>query len=124
MKSEAGSGKRARALELWRQASDGGNLEAQGRYGMTRFGDLMTTGTEPQLEAEYVTALSFLRLAARRGQPDAAGYVPGIASTEPTDGGGFHPPLEVPLADLPPEWVRSAFERADAELACYGPGTD
>ena len=121
MKSAGGGGDRWQGLELLREASADGHLKAQSLYGRTTFGDLATTGDGPELEEQYVQALLYLRLAARRGDAEAADYLPGLANVRVSESGAFEPPLEEPLASLTPAWVANAFRQADAELACYSP---
>ena len=119
IKSPQGQQQRARAFERLLAASRAGHLDAQALYGIQRFGELMTIGTEPSLRSDYVRGIRYLRLAARRQHPAAAAFVPGIRTSRVTAQGTFQPTLEPPLSELPREWVRSAFEEADTELGCY-----
>ena len=65
------------------------------------------------LAAAAALPFAFSAIAAKAGDEEAAGYMPGLL----LDG----PPFEAPLDSLPEGWVTQAFTRADAWIDCYGP---
>ena len=95
-------------------AAKNGNLKAQSLYGRMLFGARFSKGAPTDEEKDdYVSAIAFLRVAAKAGDEDAVGFLPGLL----LDPGAA---LEVPLETLPPGWVAEAFEMADAWIECYG----
>ena len=118
MKGADGGQQRPRGLALLAEAAEQGHLGAQSLLGRTAFGDLMTTGQGPELTEDYVHALKYLRAAALRGDEATLDWIPGIGTAQVLDDGSFEPPLEPPLADLEPEWVRRAWRAADALVRC------
>lgn len=90
-----------------------GHRSAQSLYGRRRFETMfMADGPAPEQREAYVTALSFIRIAARRGDAQASDYLPGLAQP---------PDLEQPPLDsFPPDWISEAIARADAWLSCHG----
>jgi hypothetical protein len=95
-------------------AADNGHLEAQSLYGRTMFGVMFTSDApQPDQRDEYVAALAFLRVAAKAGEDQAAGYLPGLTDATP-------PTSEPPLDSLPAGWVQEAYQRADLWIACHG----
>ncbi len=118
-KSAAGGTKRAEGLALVKKAADKGHLEAQSFLGRTQFGDLMTTGAEPELKDAYIEALSYLALAAKRGSTDAKDFLPQLARLELSDEGGLSEELEEPLSSLEESWIRGALLFVSGELHCY-----
>lgn len=100
------------AMDTLKIAAENGSVPAQSLYGRTLFGTLFTAGAPEESQREdYVSAVAFLRLAAKAGDEAAANFMPGLL-----DG----PPLQMPLDSLPEGWVEDAFERADAWIACHG----
>jgi hypothetical protein len=101
-------------IDVLEVAAKNGNLEAQSLYGRMLFGARFSKGAPTDEEKDdYVSALAFLRIAAKAGDEDAVGYVPGLL-LEPAS------PPEMPLDSLPAGWVAEAFEMADAWIKCYG----
>jgi len=100
-------------IEALKIAANNGHLAAQSLYGRTLFG-VRFTAQEPRPEEkeDYVSAIAFLRIAAKAGDVDAMDFLPGLTS-EPQ-------PLEAPLDSLPEGWVAEAFARADAWIECNG----
>ncbi len=95
-------------------AAENGNLEAQSLYGRTLFGVMFTNqAPTPEEREAYVTAVLFLRVAAKAGEPEAEGYLPGLTEDSAAT-------LEPPLDSLPEGWVQEAFERADSWIECHG----
>lgn len=119
MKSEEGGAKRNEGLALLRKAAQQGDLEAQAFYGRTKFTDLMTVGSEPELEGEYVEALYFLSLASRRGNAAVHGVLPQLETLRVKADGTFSEPLTEPLTYIEEGWVKAALLRAEDELPCY-----
>ncbi len=102
------------ALVALRFAADNGHRSAQSLYGRSLFGALFASEAPRASQREdYVSALTFLRVAARAGDEPAARFIPGLAAEG-------EPPLEPPLDSLPPEWLAAAVARADAWVACHG----
>lgn len=99
------------AMRRLRSAAQAGNLPAQSLYGRTMLEVLLPTGPPRAYQREdYVSALSYLRIAALRDDPDARAFLPGL--TDP------FPPTEAPLLNaLPSAWVQEAWHRADTWLA-------
>jgi hypothetical protein len=98
----------ARLLE----AARGGQRVAQAVYGQTRFATLF--GNEaPQVaqRAAYVEAIMFCRTAALADR--SAGAFTDITAAQPIG-------LDFPLSELPAEWLREAWAKADAWVACHG----
>lgn len=101
-------------VDVLEVAAKNGNLKAQSLYGRTLFGARFSNAAPTDEEKDdYVSAVAFLRVAAKAGDEDAVGYLPGLL-LEPGQ------PLEVPLDTLPPGWVAEAFDMADAWVECYG----
>lgn len=101
-------------VDVLEVAAKNGNLKAQSLYGRTLFGARFSKGAPTDEEKDdYVSALAFLRIAAKAGDEDAVGFLPGLLF-EP----GQRP--EVPLDSLPQGWVAEAFDAADAWIECYG----
>ncbi len=123
LKSPDGGKKRNEGMALLKSAAEKGHLAAQGFYGSTMFTDLMTTGTEPDLDQQYVEAMYFLALAARRGNTEAQSELPQLETLTLNDDGTFSEPLSEPLSHLDEEWVRAALERAQTDLSCYQQAT-
>ncbi|MBV1857526.1 MAG: hypothetical protein KUG77_03875 [Nannocystaceae bacterium] len=95
-------------------AATNGHLKAQSLYGRTLFGVMFSRGAPSSEEREaYVTSVVFLRVAAKAGESQAEGYLPGL--TADSDAA-----LEPPLGILPEGWVEEAFERADKWIQCHG----
>lgn len=95
-------------------AASNGHLGAQSLYGRTLFGVMFTNDAPSAEEREaYVTAVLFLRVAAKAGESEAEGYLPGLTADSSA-------PLEPPLDSLPEGWVQEAFERADKWIECHG----
>lgn len=69
---------------------------------------------QPAEREAYIEAIAFLRTAAIAGEPRASAFMPGLTAAMP-------PLHEMPLSEVPAEWVVEAWRRADAWLACYGP---
>jgi TPR repeat protein len=116
MKSVEGGKDRRRGMDLLRRAAHAGSLSAQQRYGQTLFGDLMTTGSEPELEDDYVEAIAFLRVAARRGADE---YLPGLSRLQLSEDGSLQPAADPPLSDLPPGWVVRGIREGDELMHCF-----
>jgi TPR repeat protein len=119
MKSPEAGGKRYEGLSLLKGAAEKGHLEAQALYGATKFTDLMTTSSEPELRDQYVDSLYFLALAAKRGSASAEGVLPQLETLSLGDEGEFTEPLAEPLTHLEEGWVKAALEKAQDELSCY-----
>lgn len=119
MKSEEMGDERLRGMQLLKEAAQSGNLDAQSFYGRAKFGDLMTTGSDPGLRAEYVEALRFLALAAWRGDAAAVAALPQLESLRLDQSGRFSQELTQPLSYLEEEWVVEALSRASADLECF-----
>ncbi|MGH1344514.1 MAG: hypothetical protein ACRBN8_23340 [Nannocystales bacterium] len=101
-------------IDVLEVAAKNGSLKAQSLYGRTLFGARFSKAAPTDEEKDdYVSAIAFLRVAAKAGDEDAVGYLPGLLS-EPGQ------PVEVPLDSLPPGWVAEAFEMADAWIDCHG----
>jgi hypothetical protein len=118
MKSATEGERYRRGMELLREASLGGHLDAQAKFGVRSFGDLMTTGDGPELEEAYVTAIASLRAAALGGDSGAAEYVPGVGTVRLVEGRKLEPELEEPLSTLPEKWVLQGIEQGDRMAAC------
>jgi TPR repeat protein len=120
MKSVEGGERMRRSSVLMDEAAALGNRDAQARAGLDDLGFLFTSigVTEDGAEPRYVQALTYVRLAARRGDEQARSFIPELAtlSLEPN---GSLPPLEPPLSELPPDWVRRAMVEADRQLECH-----
>lgn len=102
-------------------AAEAGHTAAQVRYGTTLFG-VMFTNDAPSAaqEHEYVRALKFIYVAARRGHEGAAGSLPGWP---PADRATIEKAeLEQPLSDLPRAWLLRAIDEAEAWLECVAAG--
>ncbi len=95
-------------------AAKNGHVAAQSLYGRTMF-SVMFQGSAPEVDQrdDYVSALAFLRVAAKAGEEAAAGYLPGLTDDVP-------PTSEPPLESLPAPWVHAAYEMADAWIECHG----
>lgn len=101
------------AMDILKIAAQNGHVGAQSLYGRTLFGTLFTASAPADDQREdYVSAVSFLRVAAKSGDEQASEYLPGLL----LDG----PPFEMPLDSLPEAWVLEAFARADDWVKCYG----
>lgn len=101
-------------VDVLEVAAKNGSLKAQSLYGRTLFGARFSNGAPTDEEKDdYVSAVAFLRVAAKAGDEEAVGYLPGLL----LEAGQ---PLEMPLGTLPPGWVAEAFEMADAWIECYG----
>lgn len=95
-------------------AAVNGHLKAQSLYGRTLFGVMFTNDAPTREEREaYVTAVLFLRVAAKAGESEAEGYLPGLTAE-------LGATLEPPLDSLPEGWAHEAFERADKWIECHG----
>jgi len=100
------------AMALLRRAAETGNLPAQSLYGRTLFATRFAAESpRPDQRDDYVSALAFLRLAARRGDAEAARFLPALAADEVSAS-------EPPLDGVPEDWLRAALARADAWTAC------
>jgi len=101
-------------VDMLRIAAANGNLKAQSLYGRALFGARFSGGAPtPEQKDDYVSAIAFLRVAAKAGDLDAEGYLPGLMLD----------PAELPmppLDSLPAGWVAEAFGQADAWIECYG----
>jgi len=101
------------AIEALHFAANNGHLEAQSLHGRTLFGTMFTAqAPTPEEHDDYVAALAFLRIAAKRGDEDALSFMPAITA-EASE-------VEPPLDALPPGWVAEAFAEADAWIVCHG----
>jgi len=118
MKSRDSGERRRRGLSLLREAAIGGYPPAMARYGNTSFGDLMTTGSGPELEGEYVEAIAFLRVTALRERTGEDGFIPNLESVRLQEDGSFSAPLEPPLSGLPEPWVRQGIAEGDRLFDC------
>lgn len=97
-----------------RFAAANGHRAAQSLYGRTLFGALFTShAPEPGERGAYVSALTFLRVAARAGDARASHFIPALAAARVSS-------LEPPLGGVPREWVEAAVEAADAWIECHG----
>jgi len=95
-------------------AARNGNLAAQSSYGRTLFGALFSAHAPRAVERDdYVSALTFLRIAARSGDQQAARFIPELAADVVIT-------TEAPLDALPGEWVSAATRDAQAWLDCHG----
>lgn len=103
----------AEGMEALRRAAELGHHEAQSLYGRRSFESMfLVESPRPEEREAYVTALAYIRIAGRRGDPGAADYLPGLL-TEPDL-------TEPPFSEIPREWIREAIARADAWLSCHG----
>ena len=69
------------AMALLLRAAAAGHLEAQAKYGMTRFNNMFQAqAPEPDERDEYIKALSYLFIAGRRGHERAGSHLPGITA--------------------------------------------
>ena len=102
----------AEGMEQLRRAAELGHRGAQSLFGRRSFESMfLVEAPRPEEREAYVVALSFIRIAGRRGDPDAADYLPGLLE---------QPDLSQPPFDqIPAGWVREAIARADAWLSCY-----
>jgi hypothetical protein len=102
------------AMARMREAAAAGHARAQAVMGSTKFGVMfLKADPQPGQREAYIDAMMWLRTSALVGEPDALGFMPGLD--------GDSPPLdEMPLSDVPAEWVHEAWRRADAWIACYG----
>jgi hypothetical protein len=119
MKSEGGGKKRAAGFEKLKSAAERGHFAAQALYGSALFGDLMTTGTEPELADDYIEAVYFLWLAARRGDQAARELFPDPEHLTVTEDGKLSQALEGPLTNIEEAWVIAGIERAQTDLPCF-----
>jgi len=102
------------AMTALRTAAENGHLAAQSLYGRTLFGALFSARAPvPEEREDYVSALTFLRIAIRAGEPRAKAFMPALAA----DGTA---PVAAPLDTLPPDWLGDAIERSDAWIDCHG----
>ncbi|MFO0551144.1 MAG: hypothetical protein U0271_22325 [Polyangiaceae bacterium] len=86
-------------------------IDAQYAFGATVFGVLFGDhAPEASERTRYVTAFRFLRVAARKAQPNAVQGFPALAKD--------HVPatLEQPLTDVPREWIDAGVAEGDAWL--------
>lgn len=94
-------------------AAEQGHRGAQSLYGRRRFESLFMAQAPTEAERDdYVAALAFIRVAALRGDEDAAGYLPGIADAPD--------PSMPPYDSFAPEWIEQAVAKADAWIKCHG----
>jgi TPR repeat protein len=102
------------AMTALRAAAENGHLAAQSLYGRTLFVVLFSARAPvPEEREDYVSALTFLRVAIRAGEPQASAFMPALASNVTA-------PVAAPLDTLPPDWLRDAIERSDAWINCHG----
>lgn len=118
MKSQSGGKGRSEGVDRVHEAARRGHLGAQSLYGRTLFYDLMTTGDEEALQDEYVDAIYFLTLAARRGDEVVRAEFPELA-TLTAEGGTLSAPLTAPFSDLNETWVKEGVERAQRDMRCF-----
>ncbi len=114
-------------LQAVGEAADAGYAPALYRWGHERFSLLyMDRAPDPDNTAErqaYILALAALGHAARLGHPDAQTALPPDLMAALLDPVGPVPDApnddEVPLADLPREWLESARQVVDHHRRCW-----
>lgn len=100
------------ALSMLLRAAEQGHLEAQAKYGATRFSDLFQgDAPAPEERDAYVSALTQLFIAARRGHEGARETLPGLADLR-LEGERLTSRPAYPLSDLDEAWIREALRRA------------
>jgi TPR repeat protein len=101
------------AMAALRLAAEQGHRAAQSIYGRTLFSVRYTNQAPvPEEEEDYVSAFTFMRIAALRGDPDVQDYVPGLTAPAP-------PLTEEPLSQVPAAWLTRSYARADAWMSCH-----
>jgi peptidoglycan/LPS O-acetylase OafA/YrhL len=104
------------ALSALAFAAENDHVAAQSLYGRTLFGLLFSAhAPQPEERDDYVRAISYLRRAATAGDGQALHFIPGILA----DAEELLSTAGAPLDSLPPDWVRQAFDRADASGECH-----
>lgn len=110
-----------KAMALLESAARKGHVESQARYGALQFGNMMTNDApQPKEEEDYVRAMKWLRVAALRGSASAKSYVPGLTSMALDDEGKLAKPVEQPLDQFDPAWLRRVILESDAWMECEG----
>lgn len=100
-------------LGALRTAAEQGHRAAQSLYGRRAFESMFMAEAPSEAQRDdYVSALSFVRIAAIRGDSDAADYMPGIGAEIEAS--------EPPFDSFPPEWIEQVVAEADTWLRCYG----
>ena len=103
------------AIAKLRIAAEANHAPARALLGGTLFGTMFTNDApQPSERDAYIEAIACLRTAAIAGDPSASAFMPGLTAAQP-------PLHEMPLSEVPADWVAEAWRRADAWLACYGP---
>lgn len=98
------------AMEHLRRAAEDGHLEAQWRYGSTRFSTMFSTQKPlPTERAAYVSSLTMLRRAALRGHPQARAFIPALAAPPGTP---LPRRLSPPLDQVPRPWLEAVMKDA------------
>jgi TPR repeat protein len=101
------------AMAALRLAAEQGHRTAQSLYGRTLFSVRFTNQAPvPEEEEDYVSAFTFMRIAALRGDPDVQGYVPSLTAPAPAL-------AEAPLDQVPAPWLTQGYARADAWMGCH-----
>jgi len=102
-----------RGVQDLREAAENGSLEGQYRYGSVVFGFAYTDhAPEARDEARYVSAFTFLRIAAVRGHARVLESLPGLQGPSAAALTGE------PFDAIPKPWLERAFRDADAWLGC------
>lgn len=101
------------AMGALESAATQGHRKAQAMVGSMMFSSMFMKGApQPEQHEAYVVSLSFILIAAARGDAEMSEYLPGLR-TETT----FEEP---PLDQIPSEWIMEARAWADAWMACHG----
>lgn len=101
------------AMAALETAAKQGHLQAQKTFGTMNFSSMfMRSAPEPEQEEAYVVSLSFILIAAARGDAEMGEYLPGLGTETKFE--------EPPLDQVPMEWITEARARADAWMTCHG----
>lgn len=103
--------------QLYDRAARGGHRDAQARAGAMKFASMFASeAPKPEDRAAYVEAMTRLIIAARRGNTDAAKFMPGM---EALMFGQIPEMVEPPLSQIDKTWVKAALAAADQWIQCH-----
>ncbi len=113
-----------KALAALRKAAAAGSLEAQAELGKLSFSlAFQGAAPTPRDRARYVEALTWLAVAAHRGDPAAKAFFPEALTASLLDPQvPWQPdadPAAGPFAALPPAWVTEAAQQARKWQPCF-----